>query len=187
MPNAADIAGNSDYGRHETENERLDRNWVEMLQELRVMQTGVQILTGFLLTLPFQASFDRLDSSQRTGYLVLVVLAALVTGLVLTPVSLHRGLFGRGIKSRLVANSDRVVRVSLASVGLLVAGTVALVFDVVVGRTAALVVGGSLIVVLLILWLAFPFFVRRKGSGAERKSDASSREAREHDADESGS
>src|SRR5689334_12186764 len=93
-------------GRNETPEQRSDRNWVELLQELRVMQTGVQILTGFLLTVPFQARFETLTSFQRGYYLVLMVLAALTTGLAVAPVALHRALFRRHVKARLVTVGD---------------------------------------------------------------------------------
>lgn len=77
------------------------------------MQTGVQVLTGFLLTLPFQARFAELDTYQRTLYLVLVVLAVVTTGVLITPVSLHRGLLRKGLKRPLVAASDELARVAL--------------------------------------------------------------------------
>ena len=83
-------------GRDETETERLDRNWGELLQELRVLETGTQILTGFLLTVAFQQKFSQLNAGQVTLYLVLVSLSALATMLVLAPVSLHRTLFRQG-------------------------------------------------------------------------------------------
>ncbi|MET0953569.1 MAG: DUF6328 family protein, partial [Aeromicrobium sp.] len=67
---AGDEPGN---GRNESAEERLDRKWGDILQELRVMQTGAQLTAGFLLTLPFQPSFDDLDSFQRGLYLVLVL------------------------------------------------------------------------------------------------------------------
>jgi Family of unknown function (DUF6328) len=82
-------------GRDETETERLDRNWSELLQELRVTQTGTQIITGFLLTLAFKQRFTDLDQFQIDVYLVLVVIAAFTTALGLAPVSLHRSLFRR--------------------------------------------------------------------------------------------
>ncbi len=66
-------------GRDETENERADRNWEELLQELRVMQTGTQILTGFLLAVAFQPRFTEMDEFQRDLYVVLVALAAIAT------------------------------------------------------------------------------------------------------------
>jgi len=73
---AADDDALPDDGRNETQAERLDRNWNEILQELRVVQTGTQILTGFLLTVAFQQRFEDLDRFQVTVYLVLVALAA---------------------------------------------------------------------------------------------------------------
>src|SRR3954452_17830000 len=85
-------------GRDETPSERADRNWNEVLQELRVMQTGTQILTGFLLALAFQPAFADLTGSQRAIYLTLVVLSALSSIVALAPVALHRVLFQRKAK-----------------------------------------------------------------------------------------
>src|SRR4028119_1692499 len=68
-------------GRDETEDERNDRNWAELLQELRVTQTGTQILMAFLLTIAFQPTFRQLGSFERTVYLVLVFVAAITTAL----------------------------------------------------------------------------------------------------------
>ena len=73
-------------GRDETRNERADRNWEELLQELRVMQTGTQILTGFLLAVAFTPRFEDMDEFQRDVYVVLVGLAAVATILALAPV-----------------------------------------------------------------------------------------------------
>ena len=150
-----DPAGSVDP-RDETEFARLDRNWSEMLQELRVTQTGTQILTGFLLTLAFQPRFDDLDAFQVDVYLVLVVLAALTTALALAPVSLHRTLFREGAKSQIVVFTDRILKAVLAGVALVLSGTVLLIFDVVIGRTAALVSGGAALVVIVGFWLVLP-------------------------------
>ncbi|OSG24010.1 DUF6328 family protein, partial [Salmonella enterica] len=89
-------------GRSETYVERMDRNWDELMQELRVTQTGAQILVGFLLTIPFQQTFADLDDYQRTLYLVLVVLAVTGTSLIIAPVAMHRALFRKGRKPELV-------------------------------------------------------------------------------------
>src|SRR3954470_8048712 len=80
-------------GRDETPAERADRNWIEVLQELRVIQTGTQILTGFLLALAFQPTFADLTDGQTAFYLTLVVLSALSAIIALAPVALHRTLF----------------------------------------------------------------------------------------------
>ena len=158
-----------DDGRTETANERADRNWSELLQELRVSQTGTQILTGFLLTIPFQQRFAELDAYQRGTYLVLVLLAALTTGLIVAPVSLHRILFRRHLKPELVHNADVLARAGLVMLALVMAGVTMLIFDVVVGRTAGAVVGVAVLVFLAACWLLLPLnLVRRAGPRAER-------------------
>ncbi len=144
-------------GRDESQNERLDRNWAEILQELRVTQTGTQILTGFLLTLAFQQRFTELDAFQIDVYLVLVVLAALSTGLGLAPVSLHRALFRKRAKQRIVALADLLLRVTLAGVALLLSGTTLLIFDVVVDRAAGVLAGSAALVITLLLWVLLPY------------------------------
>jgi hypothetical protein len=159
MPDAEDTRND---GRDVTFEEKMDRNWAELLQELRVLQTGVQILAGFLLTLPFQSRFETLDGFQLTLYLVNVVLAALTTALILLPVSAHRRLFRKGLKDTLVASADRIAKVALAGVALLSVGTSALVFDVTAGRTAGLTAGGALLAVLLTLLVLIPNRLRRK-------------------------
>ncbi|GAA1722669.1 hypothetical protein GCM10009809_18090 [Isoptericola hypogeus] len=150
------------HGRPETPEQRSDRNWSELLQELRVMQTGVQILTGFLLTLPFQQRFADLDTYQITLYLVLVVLSVATTGMLVSPVALHRALFRRHLKKEIVTGGDRMTRVAIVLMAFVMTGAVMLVFDVVVGRTAGLVVGGSILGVLLVLWVVVPVVVHRR-------------------------
>src|ERR1700753_3199988 len=91
---SSDQQGDADQ-RGETQLERLDRNWADLLQELRVVQTGVQLLTGFLLTLPFQARFAGLGEFQQDVYLVTVGSAVAATGFLIAPVTIHRVLFRR--------------------------------------------------------------------------------------------
>ncbi|WP_320537221.1 DUF6328 family protein [Pseudarthrobacter sp. IC2-21] len=160
MPNVEDFTGKS--GRHETREEQLDRNWAELLQELRVLQTGVQILAGFLLTLPFQQRFEKLDGFQVTLYLVNVVIAALTTAFILLPVSVHRRLFRQRLKETLVSSADTITKLALAGVGMLSVGTAALVFDVTAGRTAGLTAGGILLAVLLVLLVLVPLRLNRR-------------------------
>jgi len=147
--------------RNETAAERLDRNWNELLQELRVTQTGVQILTGFLLTLPFQQRFHDLDEYQRAVFLVLVLLAVLTTALIVAPVSLHRVMFRKHLKAELVDSADRLARAGLVALAFTIAGAALLVFDVVLGRTEGVVVGAAVLVLLAIFWLAVPIRLTR--------------------------
>jgi hypothetical protein len=146
----------ADDGRNETPAERADRKWGDLLQELRVMQTGAQLIAGFLLTLPFQSSFATLDDFQRDFYLVLVVLAGLTTALVLSPVAIHRKLTGRHVKERLVTAAGVIMTAALAAVSLLVIGITTFIFDVVVDRTWAFGVGGGMALVLAGLLLGVP-------------------------------
>ncbi|MFJ6679134.1 DUF6328 family protein [Microbacterium sp. NPDC091382] len=149
-------------GRDETRDERADRNWGEVLQELRVLQTGTQILTGFLLALAFQPSFGDLNGTQRAVYLVLVVLAALSAVVALAPVSVHRFLFGRRAKPAIVRFGHVCMLGSLGLVSLLLIGVVAFVFDVVVGDAASWVAGACLAVVIAGLWVVAPVLARRR-------------------------
>lgn len=143
-------------GRDESEEERLDRKFNDLLQELRVMQTGAQLTAGFLLTLPFQEKFEELDDFQVGLYLVLVLLAALCTALVMAPVAIHRRLSGRHVKERVVKSAHRIVYGVIACISLLVAGMVLLIWDVVVDRTWAGIAAAGIGGVLVLLLLALP-------------------------------
>ena len=154
-------------GRQETPNERADRNWNELLQELRVMQTGVQILTGFLLTLPFQSRFADLDQYQVNVYLALVIAAVIATALIVAPVSVHRVLFRKQMKGNIVTLTDRITRIALAVLALVITGVAVLVFDVVVGRTAGIVAGSAAFVLMALLWLLLPETLRRRGHAVD--------------------
>jgi O-antigen/teichoic acid export membrane protein len=148
--------------RNESPAERADRNWNELLQELRVMQTGVQILTGFLLTLPFQPRFADLDTYQVTVYLALVMTSIVATALIVAPVSVHRSLFRKQMKRHIVTMADRITRVALGVLALVITGVALLVFDVVVGRTEGIVVGACVLVVLAVIWVVLPEVLRRR-------------------------
>ncbi|WP_300268260.1 DUF6328 family protein [Microbacterium sp.] len=157
----SDVPDANPDGRDETLNERADRNWEELMQELRVMQTGTQVLAGFLLAVAFQPRFTELDDVQRVLYIVLVILAALATILALTPVGMHRMLFGERRKAHLVRLASRIVKVDLAVVGALSVGVVALVVDFVVNRTAAGIVLGTGVLLVVAMWLFLPVLMRR--------------------------
>ena len=137
-------------GRDETQNERMDRNWNELLQELRVTQTGTQILSGFLLTLVFQPRFASLDAMQRNLYVALVLLAATTIVLGLAPVNLHRALFHQRLKSSIVRFGHLALRLQLAGVALIVVGTVLLILDVGVGRRAGLVGAAGIFLLVVV-------------------------------------
>jgi Family of unknown function (DUF6328) len=158
-----DVASDATWdreARNETVTERLDRNWSDLLQELRVVQTGVQLLTGLLLTVPFQARFAELTGFQRVLYLVTLSLSAAATALLIAPVALHRGLFRQHARESLVASSQRFAVGGLSLLGLAVTGVVVLIFDVVAGETAAIVSGVACAAVFGVLWGAVPVVQR---------------------------
>lgn len=163
---AADVLRSD--GRDESVNERADRNWEELIQELRVMQTGTQVLFGFLLAVAFQPRFADLDSLQRDLYLVLVGLAALATILSLTPVGMHRSLFGMRRKPDLVRFGARIVKLNLIVVGALSVGVTTLVVDFTLRREIAVVVLIVGVMVIVGLWLILPWSVARRRRDSTR-------------------
>jgi hypothetical protein len=148
--------------RDETPLQRLDRNWADLLQELRVVQTGVQLLTGFLLTLPFQSRFVELSQFQQNTYLVTLCAAVISTGFLIAPVSLHRYLFRRHARRLTVEVSHRLAQIGLAFLGLAIVGVVLFIFEVVLSPTAGFIAGAVAAVLLLALWVALPLAVRGK-------------------------
>ena len=136
--------------------EKLDRNWQELLQELRVAQTGVQILTGFLLTLPFTPRFHELDESRHAVYSVVLCAAVVATFLLMTPVALHRALFGHNARPWLVEAADRSSRWGLAALALANIGAVWLILDVVATTWIAWVVAALVAVFVIIVWIVVP-------------------------------
>jgi len=152
MADPTDIGGNPD----EDEHERLNRNFNELLQELRVTQTGVQILTGFLLTLPFTDRFKTLDTLQKGVYLGVLVGSVIATGLIIAPVAFHRMLFRQGRRPWLVRNANRAARGGLLALAVTTSGVVWLVFDLVTNRVVAHVALALAVVFFAGLWAGVP-------------------------------
>jgi hypothetical protein len=140
----------------ETRKERATRRWNEMLQELRVAQTGVQVLTGFLLTVPFSQGFASLDKVDKLAYLVTVSASILAAGTLISPVAFHRVLFGKSEKEWVVEAANISARVGLAMLGITMCGVMFLVFDVVVSTAAAVIATSATAVLLVVLWLVVP-------------------------------
>lgn len=150
--------------------EQLTRNWNELLQELRVVQTGVQILTGFLLTVPFSSRFAELDAFQVTLYQVVLCGAVLTTGLVVAPVAFHRLLFRRQQRHWIVEAANVTARFGLGLLALTSAGVVFLVFDVTESRSAGIVSFVVSLVIFIGMWVALPIL----GPAGHASSDDSS-------------
>ncbi|WP_198957170.1 DUF6328 family protein [Mycobacterium lehmannii] len=151
-----DLAGPDGYHRDETEAQRLDRNWSSLLQELRVAQTGVQLLTGFLLILPFTDHFSDLDGVMRTVYLVTVACSIGATVLLIAPVSMHRLLFRRHRMRTLVSTAHSFAITGTLLLGFALAGVATIIFDAVADRVAAWIAGGGVLVALIVFWYLVP-------------------------------
>lgn len=143
-------------GRDETVHARLDRNYGELLQELRISETGVQVLFAFLLAIAFQQRFAQIDAFQKVVYVVTLLCCALSVGLLVAPVAYHRVVFRRGLKHKLVEAASAFAIAGTTFMLLAIIGGVLLILDFVVGRGFALVVGGILMALFLALWVALP-------------------------------
>ncbi|MZF89058.1 DUF6328 family protein [Streptomyces sp. SID5643] len=149
--------------RNETPLQRADRNFVELLQELRVTQTGVQILFAFLLSLAFTSRFEDLDTVQRVTYVITLLLAVLAAALFTAPAALHRSLFQQGAKPRIVQVSSRLATTGLCVLVFAFSGSVLLVVDVTTGRAGGVAAGAATFLVCAGLWGLLPRLVRRAG------------------------
>ncbi|MGX4694103.1 DUF6328 family protein [Streptomyces sp. JNUCC 63] len=149
-------------GRDETEEERADRRWVELIQEVRVAQTGVQILFGFLLTVVFQPTYEHLSHTNQVIYIVTVVLGAAATGALIGPVSLHRLVSGRRVKPEAVRWASRLTFVGLLL--LLATMTSALLLILRVATHGGFVPWLVAVVVAwyLLCWFALPLWARHR-------------------------
>jgi hypothetical protein len=148
--------------RDESRAEQLDRNWIELIQELRVAQTGVQVLAGFLLTLPFSSRFGDIDHAHRMTYLVAFSLAVVTVGLMTAPVALHRFLFGRHEKDVLVRTGAMYAKTGMAAMGLTLVAVVVLIFGVVVGDGAGVAAGALVFVLYSMAWVVVPLRLVRR-------------------------
>jgi len=136
----------------------IDRNWNELLQEIRVTETGVQILTGFLLTVPFSQRFGGLSDLQRTTYLAVLCGSVLTTALVVAPAAFHRILFRHRARRWLVEAANQCARAGLVLMAVTTSGTIFLVFDVVEGTGPAVVTFTLALGYFGTLWGLVPLF-----------------------------
>ena len=157
-----DRDGSAAPGRQESEEQRDDRNLVELVQELRVVGLGVQVLFGFLLSLPFTTRFVRLDGGQRGLYLASLVMSAVATALLIGPVAYHRLVFRQGLKEPLVRFANVMAIAGLAAVGLAVLLAVLLVTDYVAGALTAALITALVACMFGGLWFAVPFSRRER-------------------------
>jgi hypothetical protein len=148
--------------RDESEFQRDDRNLAELLQELRVAGLGVQVLFGFLLSLPFTMRFTMLSHAQRQLYIASLMLAALSTALLLAPVAYHRLVFRRQQKEHLIRAANVMTICGLVTVALAISAAVLLVTGFVDHGLPAVLVTAFMVCLFSGLWFALPL-ARRRG------------------------
>ncbi|HET7305220.1 MAG TPA: DUF6328 family protein [Segeticoccus sp.] len=149
----------------ESEHDRLARNWNELLQELRVSQTGVQILFAFLLGVAFTRPFAQTTDVQRAMYFVSLLSTACAVALLIAPVAYHRLLFRRRARPELIRAGNRFAMGGLAFTALAVTSAVFLVTDFILGRTVTLAVVIGLAIWFVLWWLVVPFLRRARREG----------------------
>ena len=162
----------------ETAAERADRNFGDLLQELRVAQTGVQILFAFLLTMPLQSRFERLDDWERGTFIAALLLSAGATVCLIAPVAYHRALFARQMKHQVVKAASRFAVLGLGLLAMAITCAVDLVLDLVLGRTPALFIAGGLAAVLVAAWAVLPLVKRYSDDPEEPTGEGET--AKEH-------
>jgi hypothetical protein len=153
--------------RSETETQRLDRNWASLLQELRVVQTGVQLLTGFLLTLPFYPTFHVLTTAMRVVFLTTVGCSVGATVLLEAPVGIHRLLFRRHRLVSVVSAAHRLAYAGLLLMGVSLAGVAMIIFGVVAGHLAGVIAGICALTAQVVFWVGVPLWVRHEPPPAQ--------------------
>jgi hypothetical protein len=161
MDTIAATVGRDGRARNENHLERCDRNLVELLQEVRVVQTGVQVLFAFLLTAPLAARFPELSSLQRGTYFVTLLASGAAAILLIAPTAHHRILFRLGDKEHLVMVANRFTLAGLACVAISMVGAILLVTDLLFGGALVAATTGVAAIGCVACWCVAPLWRRR--------------------------
>ena len=143
-------------GRDETEEERLDRQLIELLNEVRIAIPGVQVLFAFLLTVPFAARWQETTELQRDAYFATLLLTATATALLMAPAAVHRLRFRKGDKRVIVDWAHRLTIAGMAVLGVAMTGAVFLVTDVLYEVTSAAIAAAGVLGLIVGLWFVLP-------------------------------
>jgi amino acid transporter len=147
-------------GRPETDQERVDRNLVELLAELRVALPGVQVLFAFLLVVPFNQRFEDVTAFQEKVYFVTLLCATAASAFLIAPSVHHRIEFRRQDKEHIVVVANRLAIIGLCFLAVAMTGVIMLVTDVLFGTAATAVATAAVGVTFGVLWYAVP--IRRR-------------------------
>ena len=146
---------------HETEKERVDRELIEFLNEVRVVLPGVQVLFAFLLTVPFTGTFEKIDGGARIAYVVAFFFTALAAALMITPTPMHRLQFRTGDKEGFLRLSNRLILAGIACLAVAMVAVVWLVAQILFtdGGTATMI-GALAAGIVVALWFVLPLVSR---------------------------
>jgi hypothetical protein len=151
--------------RDESHAERVNRELMEFLNELRVAITGVQVLFAFLLTVPFTQRFEKLDAGDRRVYFGAVVCAALSSAFLIAPAAHHRTRFRSGNKEQILKVGTVLATLGNALLALGMAAAVHVVTSLVYGEGSANAVASALVLLILGLWFVVPLFYKTNEEG----------------------
>ncbi|MFE3883846.1 DUF6328 family protein [Streptomyces lydicus] len=154
-------------GRHESPEERADRRWNELLQEVRVIQTGVQILFAFLLTVVFTPRFATLGPTDKVIYVVTVLLGAATTGALIGTVTFHRLVTGHRLKPETVVWASRLALLGIILLLATVASALLLILRIALHDSAVPWVVTGLVAWFVICWFVLPALVLRHYSSKD--------------------
>jgi Family of unknown function (DUF6328) len=141
---------------HESDKERLDRELIEFLNEVRVVLPGVQVLFAFLLTLPFTGTFETIEGYEQFAYIVAFYFTAMAAVLMITPTSFHRLRFRKGDKEAILRVSNRLVLGGIACLGVAIVSVVWLVSELVFAKPVANAIAVAAAAIVVLLWLVLP-------------------------------
>jgi hypothetical protein len=144
----------------EDHKERVDRELIELLNEIRVALPGVQVLFAFLLILPFQQTFAETTAEDKAVYAVALLASAVAAAMLIAPSMYHRLNFRGGRKEQMLFDSNKLLIMGTLLTGVGVACAVYLVVDVVFGGTSAVIATVGILVVYAIVWIALPLLRR---------------------------
>jgi Na+/melibiose symporter-like transporter len=165
------LGGSPSHGPEQGEKERIDRELIELLNELRVALPGAQVLFAFLLAVPFQQRFHLASSFQRTAYFVTLSLSLVAAALLIAPSALHRLNFRIGDKRVVVMLSNKLVIAGIGTLALAMVGVMLLIADVLYGTTAGIVAAVGSAAIFGFLWMGLPLRERRAARGGRREGD----------------
>ncbi len=164
------------HNEQETKNERLDRELIELLNELRVALPGVQVLFAFLLTVPFSQRFGQVTNVQKHVYFAAMLTTALATVLLIAPTALHRIQWRQRDKERMLVTSNRLAIAGTIFLAVAMTCVVFLITDLLFGGLAVALVTAIAAGLFAWFWFALPLMRRMETSGGPEGPGEEARE-----------